>query len=137
GKLFLLSDGSATPIEAVLPDSMHLVDGAVDRDGTIWVATRDGVLRVKDGQVDRFGEENGLLTKLVNRVFIDREGDVWFGTESGASKHVPGPFRTYTQDNGLPSSFVRAIQVDAKGRLWTGTRNGVAVRDGERFLNIP
>ncbi|HTE45788.1 MAG TPA: two-component regulator propeller domain-containing protein, partial [Gemmatimonadaceae bacterium] len=137
GKLYLRVGETTTLVPGVLPDSTRTVDGAVDRDGTIWVGTRDGALRIKDGRVDKMGEANGLLTKLVNRVFIDREGDVWFGTESGASKHVPGPFRTYTADNGLPSPFVRAIQVDAKGRLWTGTRNGVAVRDGEIFRSIP
>lgn len=137
GKLFLRLGNVTTPIAAVLPDSTRTVDGAIDRDGTIWIGSRDGALRIKNGRVDKLGEAQGLLTKLVNRVFLDREGDVWFGTESGASKHVPGPFRTYTADDGLPSPFVRAIQVDAKGQLWMGTRNGVAIRDGEHFRTIP
>jgi signal transduction histidine kinase/ligand-binding sensor domain-containing protein len=138
GRLYLRRGDTLTPIaEGALPDSMRFTDGAIDRDGTIWVATRTGVLRIKDGRVDRLGRANGMLSEQVNRVTIDREGDVWFGTESGASKHVPGPFRTYTEGEGLPAAFVRAIGVDEKGRLWMGGSNGVAVREGERFRPIP
>jgi signal transduction histidine kinase/ligand-binding sensor domain-containing protein len=130
-------DGSASTEIGGIPDSTIFVDGAVDRDGTMWIVTRTGALRIRSGHVDQINEDNGLLTPLVNRVAIDREGDVWFATENGASKHVPGPFRTYTMREGLPSDFVRAIAVDAEGRLWTGGRNGVAVHEGERFRAIP
>lgn len=135
--LFLRQDEKWTAVAGgAIPRDMEIVDGAVDRDGTIWVATRAGALRIRNDQVQRLSVGNGLLTDMVNRVSIDREGNVWFGTESGASKHVPGPFRTYTVAEGLPNAFVRAIAVDAEGRLWTGTRDGVAVRDGERFRRI-
>jgi signal transduction histidine kinase/streptogramin lyase len=137
GRLYLRQGRAVTPVAAgAIPAGTVFVDGAVDQDGTIWVATRDGALRIQDGRVERIGRDNGL-TELINRVAIDREGDVWFGTESGASKHVPGPFRTYTAAQGLPSPFVRAIEVDDKGALWVGTRNGIAVREGERFKTIP
>ena len=138
GRLFLRGDDDITQLAAgAIPAGTSLVDGTMDREGTYWVATRSGALRIRDDRVDRIGTANGLLTDLTNRVAIDREGDVWFGTESGASKHVPGPFRTYTAGEGLPSAFVRAVEVDDDGRLWLGTRNGVAVRDGERFREVP
>jgi ligand-binding sensor domain-containing protein len=137
-RLFVRSDSALTPVAAgMIPDSALVIDGAVDSDGTIWVATRDGALRIKNGQVEQLRRQNGLLSDLLIRVLIDREHDVWFGTESGASKHVPGPFRTYTDLEGLPNPFVRAIGADAQGRLWTGGRNGIAVREGERFRPIP
>ena len=138
GRLYLRRGDALSAIAAgAIPDSTTFADGAVDRDGTIWVATRTGILRIRDNRVERLGPTNGLLTELVNRVTIDREGNVWFGTEMGASKHVPGPFSTYTDREGLPSSFVRAIATDDRGRLWTGGRNGVAVREGDRFRPVP
>jgi signal transduction histidine kinase/ligand-binding sensor domain-containing protein len=138
GHLYLRRGDVITTIaEGAIPPHTQFIDGAVDRNGTIWVATRTGVLRIQEGRVDQIGKANGLLSDLVLRVMVDREGDVWFGTESGASKHAPGPFRTYTEENGLPSPFVRDMTVDAKGQMWLATRNGIAVRDGERFKAIP
>jgi signal transduction histidine kinase/streptogramin lyase len=127
-----------TPIaDGAIPRGTAFIDGTMDANGAVWVATRTGALRIHDGRVDRIGRANGLLSDLVIRVIVDREGDVWFGTESGASKHAPGPFRTYTTDDGLPSPFVRDMEMDRQGRMWLGTRNGVAVREGERFRPIP
>jgi signal transduction histidine kinase/streptogramin lyase len=138
GRLFRREEDTTVPVRADgIPDGTVFVDAATARDGTLWVATLDGALRIRDGKVDRIGRTNGLLAKLLIRVQIDREGVVWFGTENGASKLVPGPFRTYTESEGLPNPFVRAIAADAEGRLWVGTRIGVAVREGERFRPIP
>jgi ligand-binding sensor domain-containing protein len=138
GHLYLRRGDVITPIaEGAIPPSSSFIDGTVDGNGTVWVATRTGALRIQNGHVDQIGKANGLLTDLVIRVMVDREGDVWFGTENGASKHAPGPFRTYTTEEGLPSPFVRDMVMDEKGRLWLGTRNGVAVREGERFRAIP
>jgi ligand-binding sensor domain-containing protein len=138
GHLYLRNGDVVTPIaEGSIPPGTTFIDGTIDRTGTIWVATRAGALRIHDDQVDRIGQTNGLLSDLVIRIMVDREGDVWFGTENGASKHAPGPFRTYTTNDGLPSPFVRDMVTDAQGRMWTGTRNGVAVREGERFRQIP
>ncbi|HUQ81749.1 MAG TPA: two-component regulator propeller domain-containing protein [Gemmatimonadaceae bacterium] len=134
GHLYLQHGNVVTPVaEGSIPQGTAFADGAVDRNGTIWLATQTGVLRIKAGHVERIGRANGLVSDMVIRVMIDREGDVWFGTESGASKHAPGPFRTYTAAEGLPSPFVRDMVVDQAGSMWVGTRNGVAIRDGEQF----
>ena len=137
-RLFIRKGGVTTQVATgPLPDSARFTDGTIAPGGTIWASLRSGVLRVADGNTDLLTERNGLLSSLVNRVFIDREHDVWFGTERGASEHAPGPFRTYTEAEGLPSPFVRAIASDANGTLWLGTRAGVAVRDGDRFRAVP
>lgn len=139
GRLFSVNgnDVKRSPASDNIPDSALFVDGAMDRQGALWIGMRSGALRIRSSQVDLIGPENGLPKSTVLRVFVDRENNVWFGTENGASKHVPGPFRTYTMNEGLPGPFVRAIEVDSRGRLWIGGRNGIAVREGERFRPIP
>lgn len=138
GRLFRREGDVTTPVaEGQIPSGTTFVDGTLASDGSIWLTTREGALHVRGNQVQRITEATGLLSDLVNRVMIDREDNVWFGTESGASKHVPGPFRTYTVEEGLPSPFVRAMALDDRGRIWFGTRNGVAVREGERFRQLP
>ncbi|MEP6764283.1 MAG: two-component regulator propeller domain-containing protein [Gemmatimonadaceae bacterium] len=138
GRVFMRSGTEFTRIAAEgIPDSTVLTDGTTDREGTIWLATRKGALRIRNGHVDQLGRVNGMQTELINRVTVDREGDIWFGTEGGASKHVPGPFRTYTPSAGLPNQFVRALELDRNGELWVGTRSGIAKRVGERFVTVP
>src|SRR5687767_2036782 len=84
GHLYLRRGDVVVPIaEGRIPPGTAFSDGTVDSDGTIWVATRTGVLRIANGVVDQIGASNGLLSEMVLRVMIDREGDVWFGTESG------------------------------------------------------
>jgi ligand-binding sensor domain-containing protein/signal transduction histidine kinase len=137
GRLYSQSSGAVTPVFVeAFPDSTVFTDGAVDGDGVIWLATRNGAFRVRRGKVEHLGRDNGMPSELINRVMIDREGDVWFGTEEGASKHVPGPFRTYSTSEGLPNQFVRALALAPDGTMWVGTRNGIAVRDGERFKPV-
>lgn len=138
GRLFLRHGDALTAIApGGIPDSTVMVDGAMGVDGTIWIATRTGALRIRDGRVDQLGTANGLLAQMISRVSIDRDGDVWFGTDAGVSEHVPGPFRSYTAAEGMPSPFVRSIASDTRGRMWIGTRNGIAVREGERFKAVP
>ncbi|MGD8276766.1 MAG: two-component regulator propeller domain-containing protein [Gemmatimonadota bacterium] len=135
--LFLRRDDGVVPLAGnALGPGTTPYDAAVDSDGTIWVATSAGALRIGHDSVEVLTEANGLLTDMLLRVMVDREGDVWFGTESGASKHVPGPFATYGTRSGLPNPFVRALELDDQGRLWAGTRDGVAVREGGRFRTI-
>lgn len=137
GRLFLKRGDVTIPIaDGAIPASMTPLDAATAADGTIWVATRQGALRIRDGEVRRFTRATGLATERLNRVMLDREGSVWFGTENGASKHVPGAFSTYTTDEGLPHPFVRAMALGEDGRVWLGTRDGVVYEDGGRFTRV-
>lgn len=138
GRLFLRHGDVTTPVaEGGIPAGTVFRDGAVGSDGTIWVATRDGALRVRGGNVEHITRATGLLSASVNRVMIDREDNVWFGTDNGASKHVPGPFRTYTVESGLPHAFMLGIALDEQGAVWFGTRGGVAVWKGGAFTELP
>jgi len=136
GRLFFRRDDGVLPIDVELPPDVSFRDGAIDRDGTIWLATDAGALSVANGRVEHMTRQNGLLSNMLTRIALDREGDVWFGTENGASKHVPGPFMTYTVLEGLPSPFVRALEVDGNGSLWVGTRAGVVVLEDGKFRGI-
>jgi ligand-binding sensor domain-containing protein/signal transduction histidine kinase len=138
GRLYRWDGTTATQVAPdAIPANTSFIDGAIDGDGTVWVATRRGVLRIRGDEVVTLTRTNGLLSDHITRVMVDREGVVWFGTDGGASKHVPGPFRTYTESEGLPSPFVRAIMADRTGRLWIGSRTGIAVMEGERFRAVP
>lgn len=55
------------------------------KDGALWVTTDRGVNRWQNGEMRRFGFEEGFLTEDCNlgALELDRNGDVWVGTSSG------------------------------------------------------
>jgi ligand-binding sensor domain-containing protein len=51
-----------TPIAAgAIPSGTMFIDGTIDRNGTVWVATRTGVMRIQEDRVEQIGRANGLL----------------------------------------------------------------------------
>lgn len=86
-------------------------------DGTIWIATEDGLLRVAQGRATRYDERNGLGVPI--RVLArDARGDLWLGTRgTGLMRLEVDGFVAYTTRDGLPSGEVGGIVEDATGTL--------------------
>jgi streptogramin lyase/two-component sensor histidine kinase len=86
-------------------------------DGTIWIATEDGLLHVEQGRATRYNERNGVGVPI--RVLArDARGDLWLGTRgAGLMRLEMDGFVTYTARDGLPSGEVGGIVEDATGTL--------------------
>jgi ligand-binding sensor domain-containing protein/signal transduction histidine kinase len=93
----------------------------LDRAGTVWVATSEGVARITHGSVDHTERKIGGVLAILE----DREGSMWFGTET-AGLHVlrDQAFSTITTDDGLSASLVRDVFQDRSGTMWMGTSGG-------------
>ncbi len=59
------------------------------RDGTIWVATANGLYRHRRGVWLANGLEEGLPSMAIYRVFEDKQGQIWAGTARGLSLFRP------------------------------------------------
>ncbi len=137
-RLFRWREGQLAPVTGLeVAAGRPFTSAARDGSGTLWISTRFGAIRYREGATVLLTRGSGLPDDNINDVTVDREGNVWFGTESGLSKLTPGPFSHYTTQEGLPHPFVRVLLEDAAGRLWAGTRDGVAVFDGTRFQTRP
>lgn len=58
------------------------------RDGTIWFGTRDGLTRLKNGQLRTFTTVDGLSNNLIYGLFEDRAGVIWIGTKKGLDRLI-------------------------------------------------
>ena len=59
--------------------------------GTVWVATQNGVTKIKpDGAMVNYTDGSGLPSLRARKVFVDHNNNVWLGfVEGGAAKVMP------------------------------------------------
>ena len=108
-----------------------------DLEGDIWIATARGVDRIRDPNVRLFSTLDGLSGDLINAVYGAQDGGMWIGTAgTGLNRLVGERVTRYTATAGLPNAIVFSLFEDAWHRLWVGTYTGLALRSGDRFVEV-
>ncbi len=98
----------------------------VDHQGTLWIPTNAGALRIKGDDHRSLGQPEGLPTPWVKFVYQDREGTYWILSSAAHKMLGQGAIFGLTQTEGLPSDIVWCALQDQEGRMWIGTDDGVA-----------
>lgn len=94
------------------------------RDGSIWIATDEGINRWRDGALTNYRMTDGLCYFSLRALLEDRKGGIWIGTDRGVSHWVDGGFVQDAIVKRLAEEKVWAIHEDSEGGLWFGTRGG-------------
>jgi ligand-binding sensor domain-containing protein len=89
-----------------------------DHDGSIWVGTVSGLIRVSD---DVVSVDRGV--GAVTALFEDREGNLWIGTSQVLQRLRNSAFVTYS-DASLKSRSTGALYVDPEGKTWFAPSEG-------------
>jgi signal transduction histidine kinase/ligand-binding sensor domain-containing protein len=94
-----------------------------DREGGLWIGTNAGLVRWREGTVERFPLTDALAAASILALMEDREGNLWVGTES-EGLHILRDQRFHTLDEreGLSSARITAVVEDRAGTLWAGTQ---------------
>lgn len=108
-----------------------------DAEGDIWMGTTlHGLIRVKDGYVERFDKQFGLSSNAVSSIEFDDYGKVWVGTyDGGVSVLNLNSFKYLREFNGLPSSMVNGI-TEHNDTLFYATREGLAIQYEDTILYV-
>lgn len=102
------------------------------RDGSVWIATDEGVSRWRGGRFTNFQMPDGLCYFSTRSLLEDRNGDLWIGTDKGVSRLHGERFESDAVTTALQHEKVWAMHQDSEGGLWFGTRAGglYSWRDG-------
>jgi len=97
-----------------------------DRDGSLWIGTRDrGLIHIHNGRTDVFTESDGLSGDTSCSLFEDREGNVWFASSRGLDRFRDLPITTITTKQGLSSHSVTSLVAGVDGSIWVGSLDGL------------
>ncbi len=104
-----------------------------DRDGSIWVGSNAGLMRLENGRFVSSPAERKEDLDRVWCVFEDREGDLWVGSNSFLTRLRDDRFSVYGRSEGLPSDKPIVVHQDRQGTVWVGYHdNGlVALQPGK------
>ncbi|HWZ44315.1 MAG TPA: two-component regulator propeller domain-containing protein [Candidatus Saccharimonadales bacterium] len=110
------------------------------RDGHLWIATDDGLVRFNGAEFTIFNAANGELKNNGITTLLEdpADGTLWIGTWGGGlARYQSGRFQYYTINDGLPSNFVRngGLALDKRGNLWIGTEKGLGLFSAGKFLH--
>lgn len=108
-----------------------------DRNGLLWIGTKDGTLHILDRQnniIREYSQE--IAFGMVYSIFQGKDGTIWLGTKghglfSAKHSYKDGTGFVFTQyrnnphnENSLSSDMVYSVIEDAKERIWVGTFGG-------------
>lgn len=106
-----------------------------DKDGNLWIAGAGmGIyklnLKPDTFYIQKFTEQNGLLSNRITCLLYDKQGRLWYGTESSGIGFIFNDTlqpKLFTVSTGLSSNNIRSLTEDESGYLWIGTAgSGIA-----------
>lgn len=108
-----------------------------DRDGNIWIASWEGIIKYDGKQFINYTNKEGLRRFHVFSTLEDRDGNLWFGTIGGGAYKFDGKtWINYTINRGLANDNALCFYEDDSGKIWIGTMGGISVYNGMAFQNF-
>jgi len=117
-----------------------------DRNGNIWLATWNGIIRYDGKEFINFTNRENLRRHRAFSLLEDSKGILWFGTiGAGVYRYDGKEFTNFTTKDGLVHDGVGCIYEDKAGNIWFGTQSGISRYDaspndsggrGKKFQNF-
>ncbi|QOY86681.1 hybrid sensor histidine kinase/response regulator [Paludibaculum fermentans] len=103
-----------------------------DTEGNIWVATASGLIKLRDGRLERVSLPE--IDQVSLRCLLATPGgELWIGTAGkGVFLLKDGQLHPF----GLENHIIRALHKDRSGNLWIGTNTGLFLRSAGNLRQI-
>ena len=103
------------------PSLTMLADAA---DGGLWIASRDGLLRMRDERFSAVPEAAALPDTDFQTMLVEDDGTIWLGTRSGLARLRDGVSTWWSSADEFQGGAVLALGRSAEA-LWIGTSKGL------------
>ena len=99
-----------------------------DRDGSIWVGMRGGLLRLSENTIQYTGPLEGLNRDGVRTAAVATDGSLWIATTQALNR------LTDSSRQSFAISLTRALHADRSGAMWLATDDFVGRYVGGRLI---
>jgi signal transduction histidine kinase/ligand-binding sensor domain-containing protein len=109
----------------------RVIDVIVDHDGNVWVATRDGLNRLKSVAFESYTLTTGLPTALPGAILRDKRGAVWLAPPTGGlffGSMSSGRATFAAAETVSRSDRITALALGRGGSVWAGRLRGTVTR---------
>lgn len=109
------------------------------REGSIWVATSEGLDQFRKLPVTSLLVRQGSSSPATNSVLAARDGSIWMGTAAGLLRWDHGRTTVYRRRSnpGLADDEIQSLFEDEHGRIWVSTFSGLAAFGEGKFTAVP
>lgn len=105
----------------------------MDKEGSVWIATRNGLGYIKDTRCPEkyewYSVQHGLEDPFIRSIQEDAEGNIWISTNLGISlwDKRKQRFNNYNRKDGIPSgNFIEGSScITSDGTVYFGSLGGV------------
>ena len=116
--------GKATHFTAPTALTNNFIRGFLEsHDGSIWIATDEGVSQINGDGIRRLTVADGLAFFSTRSLLEDHDHNLWIGTDHGLSLWKNGSFHDDAATVALASEKIWSILEDQQKTLWFGTRD--------------
>ncbi len=108
---------------------MKIWQSIEDLEGNIWVATDEGLFKVREKVFEMVPDNEG---KKIDAWGIEctKNGEIWLASHSnGILRYRNGRFEKANRQERIRDRIVRTIEEDSSGVLWIGTERGLFRKD--------
>ncbi len=110
---------------------------AVAHDGSLWIATPDGVSHMKNGHFQSYTVAEGLSSNHVFSVYQDRSGSVWAQTQGGIDRLVGERFVPLPAAQTRDGPLSIRLAEDSFGDLYTmNSPKGISLIENNRLIAV-
>jgi signal transduction histidine kinase len=110
---------------------------AVAHDGSLWIATPDGVSHMQNGHFQNYTVAEGLSSNQVFSVYQDRSGGVWAVTQGGIDRLVGGRFVPLPSAQTRDGRLSIRLAEDSLGDLYAmNSPKGISLIENNRLVAV-